>query len=57
MIGTNKLEVNRSTMNEIVQHYFDTVLFTEGNSPIVKAVHENTSDYTFRITAEETSDE
>ena len=49
MNGTNKIHLNGSTMREIVQHYFNTVLFKEGQAPFVKNVTYSTSDYYFEV--------
>lgn len=38
MIGNNSFSFNEATVIEIFQHYFNTVLFTEGKAPHVKNV-------------------
>lgn len=38
MIGVNKMTFCVAQMKEIVQHYFDTVLFKDGQSPQVVSV-------------------
>ena len=38
MKGVNEIYFNIATIEEIVQHYFDTVLFKDGASPKVASV-------------------
>ena len=38
MKGSNKIELNQATMQEAVQHYFQTVIFREGVCPVVDGV-------------------
>lgn len=38
MVGVNKIQLNPATMLKIVQHYFDTVMFAEGQSPVVSDI-------------------
>lgn len=55
--GVNTFEFNTATMIEIVQHYFKTVLFADGKSPIVSNVEHTKQGYalTFTITTGETN--
>ncbi len=43
MKGNNTMELNSGTMAEIVQHYFDTVLFAAGKAPKVSSVSSSLS--------------
>jgi hypothetical protein len=55
MQGTNSMDLNEATMVVILQHYFDTVLFSSGKSPKVTSVkRSNDSGYTpdFEVTME-----
>lgn len=38
MVGSNVLTLNEATMILALQHYFQTVLFSAGNAPIVNSV-------------------
>jgi hypothetical protein len=53
MIGYNEMNLNPATIMAAVQHYFDTVLFKDGESPKVTGVSSsNGVAPTFRITME-----
>jgi hypothetical protein len=51
MIGNNTMELNGATMCQIVQHYFNTVLFAEGKAPVVDEVR-GTGNGTFVVKTE-----
>jgi hypothetical protein len=57
MKGSNTMEFNSATMEQIVQHYFDTVLFKEGQVPKVTSVMGKTemgvSSFTVRTSEKE----
>lgn len=42
MIGNNSLAINQAQMIAAMQHYFETVLFTKDQCPLVTLVKENT---------------
>jgi hypothetical protein len=52
MIGNNELRFNYGTMNAIVQHYLESVLF-KNMKYIVTEVSEVKSDNNFRVYVEE----
>jgi phage-related protein len=43
MKGSNEIHLNQITMQEVVQHYLDNVLFAEGKSPKVDEVRRDPS--------------
>ena len=55
MNGRNTMELNQATMATALQHYFDTVVFKDGQSPIVGTIEAKTADFTtvFKVTVEE----
>ncbi len=52
MQGKNTMELNEATMKKVVQHYFDTVLFAEGKSPVVTNVKGNNYGFTVEVEGE-----
>ena len=38
LIGNNEVNMNMATMVAALQHYFDSVLFATGKSPLVQSV-------------------
>jgi hypothetical protein len=56
MKGSNTITLNEATMEEAIQHYFDTVLFKENKSPKVTKVRGNSNPgfaYTFEVSVTE----
>ena len=49
MKGNNMIAVCSAQLMEMVQHYFDTVLFKEGESPTVTAIVQDSQATVFRI--------
>lgn len=45
MKGSNEMRLNTATMMLALQHYFDTVLFTEGKAPRITGIDKDTSRY------------
>lgn len=45
MNGTNEVHFNKVTMCEIVEHYLNTVLFTDKNPVIVSSFEETGNGY------------
>jgi len=52
MKGVNRFEINQATMKDIVQHYFDTVLFTKDQSPEVTGINSKTDGFFYISTSE-----
>lgn len=49
MRGNNTQSLNEGTMIDIVQHYFDNVLYAPGKSPLVTSVEWNGGTQMFRV--------
>ena len=45
MRGVNVIELNEATVIDAIQHYFDTVLFASGKSPVITGFSQKSGGY------------
>jgi len=54
MKGCNEIRICQAQMIDIVQHYFNTVLFAEGKSPAVNGIcHDSTYGFSIKVVESE----